>query len=35
LWVTSAITTVIAWKTRTHLLLLLGLGGLLGWFGVI
>ena len=35
LWLTRAITTVIAWKTRTHLLLLLGLGGLLGWFGVI
>ena len=35
LWLTSVVTTVIAWKTRTHLLLLLGLGGLLGWFGVI
>lgn len=35
LWLTSVVTTLIVWKTRVHLLLLLGLGGLLGWFGVI
>jgi chromate transporter len=35
LWLTTAVTTVIVWKTRIHLLWLLAAGGLLGWFGWI
>jgi chromate transporter len=35
LWLTTAMTAVIVWKTRIHLLWLLTAGGLLGWFGWI
>jgi len=35
LWLATAITAVIVWKTRIHLLWLLALGGVLGWFGWI
>lgn len=33
LWMVTAVTAVIVWKTRVHLLWLLAAGGLLGWFG--
>ncbi len=33
LWALTAITTLIVWKTKTHLLVLLGLGALLGALG--
>ena len=33
LWVVTAVAMVIVWRTRTHLLWLLGAGGLLGWMG--
>jgi chromate transporter len=33
LWLVTAVTAVIVWKTRVHLLWLLAAGGLLGWFG--
>ena len=33
LWLLSAVTTVLVWRTRLHMLWLLGAGGLLGWFG--
>jgi chromate transporter len=35
LWLITAMTAVIVWKTRIHLLWLLTAGGLLGWFGWI
>jgi chromate transporter len=35
LWALTAATTLIVWKTKTHLLLLLGLGALLGALGWI
>jgi chromate transporter len=35
LWALSATTTLIVWKTKTHLLVLLGVGALLGAFGWI
>lgn len=35
LWLLTAITALIVWKTRVHLLWLLAAGGLLGWFGWI
>ncbi|MDP3702139.1 MAG: chromate transporter [Hylemonella sp.] len=35
LWLLTALTAVIVWRTRLHLLWLLGLGGLLGWFGLV
>ncbi len=35
LWALTAATTLIVWKTRTHLLLLLGFGALLGALGWI
>jgi chromate transporter len=35
LWLATAVTTVIVWKTRIHLLWLLAAGGLLGWLGWI
>lgn len=35
LWLLTVLTTVIVWRTRLHLLWLLGLGGLLGWFGLV
>ena len=33
LWLVTGVTTVIVWRTRLHLLWLLGAGALLGWFG--
>lgn len=33
LWVVTGATALIVWRTKTHLLWLLGAGGLLGWFG--
>jgi chromate transporter len=35
LWVVTAVTTLIVWKTKTHMLVLLGLGALLGALGWI
>jgi chromate transporter len=29
------VTTLLAWRTRIHLLVLLGAGALLGWFGLV
>ena len=34
-WLVTAVATVIVWRTRVHLLWLLGAGALLGWFGWI
>ncbi|TFZ03198.1 chromate transporter [Ramlibacter rhizophilus] len=33
LWLVSAIATLVVWRTRIHLLWLLGAGAVLGWFG--
>lgn len=33
LWLVTAISTLIVWKTRVHLLWLLAAGGVLGWLG--
>jgi chromate transporter len=33
LWLVTAATALIVWKTRVHLLWLLAAGGVLGWFG--
>ena len=35
LWLVTAVTALVVWKTRVHLLWLLAAGGLLGWFGWI
>ena len=35
LWLVTLLTAVIVWRTRLHLLWLLGIGGVLGWFGII
>jgi chromate transporter len=35
LWLVSAVSIVIMYKTRIHLLWLLGAGALLGWFGFL
>ncbi len=35
LWLITVVTAVIVWRTRLHLLWLLGIGGLLGWFGLV
>jgi chromate transporter len=35
LWLTTAVSTVVVWRTRLHLLWLLGAGAVLGWFGVL
>jgi chromate transporter len=35
LWAVTAVTTLIVWKTKTHMLVLLGLGALLGALGWI
>ena len=32
-WATVVVTTLVVWRTRIHLLWLLGTGALLGWFG--
>ena len=33
LWLVSAVATLLVWRTRIHLLWLLGVGGALGWWG--
>jgi hypothetical protein len=35
MWLLAAITTVIVWRTQTHLLVLLSLGALLGMLKII
>jgi chromate transporter len=35
LWLVSAVSTILVWRTGVHLLWLLAVGGLLGWFGLI
>jgi len=35
LWLVTAASTLIVWRTRMHLLWLLGAGALLGWFGLV
>ena len=34
-WLLTAVVAVIVWRTRIHLLWLLGAGALLGWYGLI
>ncbi len=33
IWLLTAATALLVWRTRIHMLWLLGAGGLLGWFG--
>jgi chromate transporter len=33
LWLLTGVSTLLVWRTRLHLLWLLGVGGLLGWMG--
>lgn len=35
LWALAAASTIVVWRTRIHLLWLLGAGALLGWFGLV
>lgn len=35
LWLTTIVSALIVWRTRLHLLWLLGAGALLGWFGLV
>lgn len=35
LWLVAAATALVVWRTRLHLLWLLGAGALLGWFGLV
>jgi chromate transporter len=35
LWLLTALTALIIWRTRIHLLWLLGAGAVLGWFGLV
>ena len=35
LWLLTAISTLVIWRTRLHLLWMLGAGALLGWFGLV
>lgn len=35
LWLTTLVTAFIVWRTKTHMLWLLGAGALLGWFGLV
>jgi chromate transporter len=35
LWAVTAVTTVVIWKTRIHILWMLGVGAVAGWFGWI
>ncbi len=35
LWLVTAVTSVIVWRTKLHLLWLLGAGALLGWYGFV
>ena len=34
-WLAAVVTAAIVWRTRIHLLWLLGAGALLGWFGLV
>ena len=34
-WLLTAVTAAVVWRTRMHLLWLLGAGALLGWFGSV
>ena len=34
-WLVTVVTALIVWRTRTHLLWLLGAGALLGWYGLV
>ena len=35
LWLLTAVTALLVWRTRIHMLWLLAAGGLLGWFGLV
>ena len=35
LWLLTGITALIVWRSKIHLLWLLGAGALLGWFGLV
>lgn len=35
LWLTTVVSALLVWRTRLHMLWLLGIGGLLGWFGLV
>jgi len=35
LWLTTVVSALFVWRTRLHILWLLGIGGLLGWFGFV
>ena len=35
LWLVTVVSTLVVWRTRVHLLWLLGAGALLGWFGLV
>ena len=35
LWLVTGVTALVVWRTRLHLLWLLGAGALLGWFGLV
>ena len=35
LWAVTAVSTLLVWKTRIHLLWLLGAGAIAGWMGWI
>ncbi len=35
LWLLTAISALVIWRTRLHLLWMLGAGALLGWFGLV
>ena len=32
-WLLTAIATLVVWRTKVHILVLIGTGGLLGWLG--
>lgn len=35
LWLSTVVSALVVWRTRLHLLWLLGAGALLGWFGLV
>ena len=35
LWLVTALTALVVWRSKIHLLWLLGAGALLGWFGLV
>ncbi len=35
IWLLAAVSALIVWRTKVHLLWLLGAGALLGWFGLV